>query len=215
MSRSSDGPATARGIRRSAAARNQASDRVPAVIMIASPMSTSTITPRELQEILTARPEAAVLDVRTPVEFAEVHVPQARLMPLDKLDPRRLVEDGTVPAEEPFYLLCRTGKRAAAAAEQFGKAGYANGVVVEGGTLGWIEAGLPVDRGRTKVISLERQVRIVAGSLILVGAILGHFVHYGFFGLSAFVGAGLLFAGITDFCGMGLLLAKAPWNQKA
>ncbi len=65
-----------------------------------------------------------------------------------------------------------------------------------------------------KVISLERQVRIVAGSLVLIGVLLGWFVHRGFFGLSAFVGAGLVFAGITDFCGMGLLLAKLPWNTR-
>jgi rhodanese-related sulfurtransferase len=153
--------------------------------------------------------------VRTPVEYAEVHVPQAKLVPLDKLDPKKLVAEGAIPADAPFYVLCRSGKRATTAAEQFAIAGYGNGVVVEGGTLAWAEAGLPVERGQTKVIGLERQVRIAAGSLVLTGVLLGHFVHYGFFGLSAFVGAGLVFAGVTDFCGMGLLLAKAPWNQKA
>jgi predicted branched-subunit amino acid permease len=73
---------------------------------------------------------------------------------------------------------------------------------------------LPVTRSSVKIISLERQVRIVAGSLVLIGVLLGWFVHRGFFGLSAFVGAGLVFAGITDFCGMGLLLAKLPWNKR-
>ena len=86
--------------------------------------------------------------------------------------------------------------------------------MVEGGTLAWIEANLPVTRSAVKVISLERQVRIVAGSLVLIGVLLGWFVHPDFFGLSAFVGAGLVFAGITDFCGMGLLLAKLPWNTR-
>jgi Protein of unknown function (DUF2892) len=57
-------------------------------------------------------------------------------------------------------------------------------------------------------------VRIVAGSLVLIGVLLGWFVHRGFFGLSAFVGAGLVIAGIADFCGMGLLLAKLPWNKR-
>ena len=95
------------------------------------------------------------------------------------------------------------------------KAGLDSGVVVEGGTLAWIDARLPVTRGQSKVISLERQVRIAAGSLVCIGVLLGWFVHRGFFGLSAFVGAGLVFAGVTDFCGMGLLLLKLPWNRKA
>jgi hypothetical protein len=73
---------------------------------------------------------------------------------------------------------------------------------------------LPVTRGVVKVISLERQVRIAAGSLVLVGVLLAIFVHPYFIGLSAFVGAGLVFAGITDWCGMGLLLAKLPWNSR-
>ena len=72
-----------------------------------------------------------------------------------------------------------------------------------------------MDRGAGRVISLERQVRIAAGSLVLTGVILAWFVNPCFIGLSAFVGAGLIFAGITDWCGMGLLLAKLPWNAKA
>ena len=87
-------------------------------------------------------------------------------------------------------------------------------VIIAGGTKAWIDAGLPVTRSEVQVISLERQVRIAAGSLVLVGAVLGWLVHPGFFGLSAFVGAGLVFAGITDFCGMGLLLARLPWNTR-
>ena len=86
-------------------------------------------------------------------------------------------------------------------------------IIVAGGTSAWESAGLPVNKGKG-VISLERQVRIGAGLLVLAGVALGHFVHPGFYGLSAFVGAGLTFAGITDFCGMGLILAKMPWNNK-
>ena len=87
-------------------------------------------------------------------------------------------------------------------------------MVVEGGTEAWIAAGLPVSRGVAKVISLERQVRIVAGTLVLTGVLLAYFVHPAFVGISAFVGAGLIFAGVTDWCGMGLLLAKLPWNTR-
>jgi rhodanese-related sulfurtransferase len=85
-------------------------------------------------------------------------------------------------------------------------------VVVAGGTNAWAAAGLPVIRGR-KSISIERQVRIVAGSLVVIGFLLGWFVHRGFFGLAGLVGAGLVFAGVTDICGMAIVLAKAPWNR--
>lgn len=173
----------------------------------------STISPSELKSLLTAGPSLPLIDVRTPVEFAEVHVARARNEPLDRLDPAALVASGIVSKEQPVYLICRTGSRAEKAAEAFAKAGFDNVVVVAGGTLGWIEAGLPVERGTVKVISLERQVRIAAGSLVFLGVVLGWRVHPGFYGLSGFVGAGLVFAGITDFCGMGLLIARAPWNK--
>ena len=172
-----------------------------------------TIAPTELQALLAAQPNLPVLDVRTPVEYAEVHVPQARNVPLDTLAPRELFEAGNLPKGQPIYILCRTGARASKAAEKFAKDGFGDAVVVEGGTVAWSEAGLPVDRGSAKVISLERQVRIAAGSLTFIGAALAWFVHPYFIALPAFVGAGLVFAGITDFCGMGLLLAKAPWNR--
>jgi rhodanese-related sulfurtransferase len=169
-----------------------------------------SITPVELQTILAAQPSVAVIDVRTPVEFVEVHVPQARSVPLDELKPSSL----QLQKDQPVYLLCRSGQRAAKAAEKFAKEGFLHPIVVEGGTLAWIEANLPVTRSAVKVMSLERQVRIVAGSLVFIGVALGWFVHHGFYGLSAFVGAGLVFAGVTDFCGMGLLLARMPWNKK-
>ncbi len=173
-----------------------------------------TVSPAHLQQLLESHAGVSLIDVRTPVEFAEVHVPQARNEPLDQFDPGTLLASGQLPREQPVYLLCRSGGRASKAAEKFVKAGLDNAVVVEGGTLAWIDAGLPVDRGTTKVISLERQVRIVAGSLVFIGVLLAIFIHPYFIGLSAFVGAGLVFAGITDWCGMGLLLAKLPWNAK-
>lgn len=169
-----------------------------------------TISPIELQKILAAQPDAAVIDVRTPVEFGEVHVPQARSVPLDELKPGEL----PLAKDQPVYLLCRSGQRATKAAEKFAKEGFTQPIVVAGGTLAWIDFNLPVTRGTTKVISLERQVRIVAGAIVFTGALLAHFVNFHFIWLSGFVGAGLVFAGITDFCGMGLLLAKMPWNRK-
>ncbi|HEX4140554.1 MAG TPA: rhodanese-like domain-containing protein [Candidatus Methylacidiphilales bacterium] len=174
-----------------------------------------TIRPADLQTLLLREPDLALIDVRTPVEFAEVHVPQAINAPLDQLEPSALIESRHWPIDQPAYLLCRSGARAAKAAEKFAKAGHDIGVVVEGGTLAWIEAGLPVDRGTAKVISLERQVRIAAGSLVVLGLVLAWAVHPYFLALSGFVGVGLVFAGVTDWCGMGLLLAKAPWNSRA
>jgi len=168
-----------------------------------------SISPAELQKILATQPSSTVIDVRTPVEFAEVHVPQARSVPLDELNPSAL----QLAKDQPVYILCRSGQRAMKAAEKFAKEGFTQPIVIEGGTLAWIAANLPVTRGTTRVISLVRQVRIAAGSLVLTGVLLGWFVHRDFFGLSAFVGAGLVFAGVTDYCGMGLLLAKMPWNK--
>lgn len=163
-----------------------------------------TITPLELSKLLDVTPSALLLDVRTPGEFAEVHVPQARNAPLGRLN------TGDWNGEQPVYLLCQTGMRAAKAAEKFGS----RGVLVEGGTQGWIAANLPVARGTAQGISLERQVRIVAGALVLAGVVLARIVHPWFIGLSAFVGAGLVFAGVSGWCGMALLLAKLPWNTR-
>ena len=169
-----------------------------------------TISPIELQKILVTNPSSSVIDVRTPMEFAEVHVPQARSVPLDELKPGSLA----LPKDQPVYLICRSGQRATKAAEKFAKEGFLQTIVVEGGTLAWIAANLPVTRSAVKVISLERQVRIAAGALVFIGVLLAHFVNYNFIWLSGFVGAGLVFAGITDFCGMGLLIAKLPWNRR-
>lgn len=178
------------------------------------PASARTITPGELQSLLALQPNLALIDVRTPVEHTEVHVPRAVSVPLDGLSPQALLAKGQVAKDQPVYLLCRSGARAGKAAAQFAAEGFAEPIVIDGGTLAWEKAGLPVTRGTTKVISLERQVRIAAGSLVLLGVLLAIFVHPYFIGLSGFVGAGLIFAGVTDFCGMGLLLAKLPWNTR-
>ena len=133
----------------------------------------------------------------------------ARNVPLDQLGKATISSSG---ATQPLYVICQSGGRARQACEKIMCAGYLNVVSIEGGTQAWVAAGLPVVRGKA-VMSLERQVRIAAGLLVLVGTVLGYFVHRYWLGLPAFVGAGLAFAGITDTCGMGMLLAKMPWNQ--
>jgi rhodanese-related sulfurtransferase len=176
-------------------------------------MSVQTISPRELQKLKEAGEPVELIDVRTPLEFREVHVDCAQNIPLDTLDPPKVMMHRHAPSDAPLYVICRAGGRAAQACEKFITDGFPNVVNVEGGTLACIEAGLPVVRG-TKVFSLERQVRITAGLMVLIGVTLGWFVHPYFYGLSAFVGAGLIFAGITDSCPMALLIAKMPWNAE-
>jgi rhodanese-related sulfurtransferase len=174
-------------------------------------VSVASISPRQLAE-LCGQGEIDLIDVRTPVEFREFHATAARNVPLDRLDPAAVMRDRNGREDRPLYVICRSGSRGRQACEKFLAAGFTNVVNVEGGTLAWVECGLPVVRGK-KAVSLERQVRIAAGSLVLLGVLLGWLVHPAFLGLSAFVGAGLVFAGITDTCGMGLLLARMPWNQ--
>ena len=116
-------------------------------------------------------------------------------------------------AGKPIYVMCQSGNRAKRAAEKIEKAGIDSVSVIEGGMNAWEAAGLPVQRGRT-TLSLERQVRIAAGTLVLLGVVLGFSVTPVMYALSGLVGAGLIFAGITDTCGMGLLLARMPWNTR-
>ncbi|HSI35760.1 MAG: rhodanese-like domain-containing protein [Phycisphaerae bacterium] len=172
------------------------------------------VPPAEVANARSQRPGVGLIDVRTPVEYAEVHAEGAKLVPLDVLDPEAVMADRNGSAGEPVYVLCKSGTRAAKAVERFRAAGFDNVFGVEGGTQAWERAGLPVVRGK-KVMSLERQVRVGAGSLVLLGVLLGWLVHPAFFGLSAFVGAGLVFAGLTDWCGMGMVLARMPWNRRA
>ncbi len=175
-------------------------------------MSVSSISPTKFADLCKAGKKIELLDVRTPVEFREVHVEFAQNVPLDQLDAPALMRTRNGTSSEPLYIICRSGSRGQMACEKFSQAGFANVINVEGGTLAVADAGVPVVRGK-KAISLERQVRIAAGSLVLLGVGLGWFVHPYLFGLSAFVGAGLVFAGITDTCGMGMLLSRMPWNQ--
>ena len=175
-------------------------------------MSVRTISPREFTQVCKQSAAVDFIDVRTPVEYAEVHAEGARLVPLDSLDPKAVCAGRRASADEPVYVICKTGGRAAKACEKFAAAGFANAISVAGGTEAWVAAGLPVVRGKG-VISLERQVRIAAGSLVLVGVALGVLVNPWFLAVSAFVGAGLTFAGVTNTCGMAMILANMPWNR--
>lgn len=174
----------------------------------------NTITVAELARRIESGAKPRLLDVRSAAEFSQLHARGAWLLPLEELSAAGIPGE-LVASEEPLYVLCRAGSRAGVACEVLGRLGVKNPVRVDGGTLAWEKAGLPVITGSSGVMSIERQVRIGAGAFVLVGVVLGWLFHPALAGLSAFVGAGLVFAGITDFCGMGILLGKMPWNRRA
>lgn len=171
----------------------------------------SSVSPRELRDLLAAG-AADLLDVRTPAEFAAAHVPGAVLLPLDRLDAAAFLKQRGA-GDKPIFILCQSGGRARRAVERFQRAGFENCVLVEGGTQAWIDCGLPVNRGPSKVLPLMRQVQIVVGSVSATGAILALAVNPWFALIPLVMGSGLLFAGLSGFCGLALVLAKMPWNH--
>ena len=167
-------------------------------------------TPAELEAAL-ARGGCQALDVREPAEIAAERIPGLRQAPLSSLDSHV----GSLRAAHPVYVVCRSGRRAETAALRLKALGHADVRVLQGGLIGWTAAGLPVEIGSSRVWSLERQVRFAAGSLVVLGLLLAAVVHPAFVALSGFVGAGLVFSAVTDTCGMALILARMPWNQRA
>ncbi|MGO9243493.1 MAG: rhodanese-like domain-containing protein [Verrucomicrobiia bacterium] len=175
--------------------------------------SKTSITPRELHRRMTEGLPTELIDVRTPAEYAAIHVSGARLVPLDKLDAAAFLKNrGSCDA--PLYVMCQSGIRAAKAIEKFRQAGFEGCVVVEGGIEAWVHAGLPVERGESKVLPLMRQVQIIVGFLSAAGAALALTMNVRFAIIPLVTGCGLLFAGLTGTCGLALLLAKMPWNRQ-
>lgn len=171
--------------------------------------TSETIPPHE---VAAQKQSLLLLDVRTPAEFEESHIEGAVLHPLTELNPGEVAR--LCAGKRETVVICRSGGRARQAAEKLASSSLPSLRVMLGGMQAWEHAGLPVIQGR-KTISLERQVRIAAGALTFLGAALGYFVNPAWIGLSAFVGAGLMFAGITDTCGMALVLARMPWNNRS
>lgn len=175
-------------------------------------MPIRTITSQQLGDLLTQQPDLPLIDVRTPREFRGKHVVGATNLPLNRLSEERLESTLNERKNGTVYFICKAGTRSQMACEQAHAFGLSDVVNVEGGTDSCASAGVAIERGAW-AISLERQVRIVAGALILTGAVLAIAVHPYWAGLSAFVGAGLIFSGITNTCLMGDILAKMPWNR--
>lgn len=155
------------------------------------------------------RTDLQVIDVRTPAEFGEVHVPGAINIPLADI-PRYLSELKMKSEEKPMVLMCRTQNRVKLVYDQLQQPKHCH--LLEGGITAWKAAGHPVVQGQ-RAISLEGQVRMVAGALIVFGVILGVAVNPWFLVIPAGVGAGLFHAGYTDSCLMGTILAKLPFNR--
>lgn len=171
-----------------------------------------TMAASQFHETYKADPDITVIDVRTGAEYGACHVKGAELHPLQELSPQKVLasSDGR---DAPLYVLCKGGGRAKKAADMIAPYTDRDVIVVEGGTDACVACGMPINQSDKAVMSLERQVRIAAGTLVVLGAVLGTWVDPGFHWLSAFVGAGLAFAGLTDTCAMGMLIARMPWNK--
>jgi len=157
------------------------------------------------------RGEAVVVDVREPDEHREAHLRGSVCVPLSSFDPARV----PTPEGKRVVLHCRSGTRSTDAAGRLLACGWPEVTQLEGGIEAWKKSGLPVERTPGATISIQRQVQITAGSLVVAGAALGYLVSPWFYLLSAFVGAGLVFAGVTNTCGMAALLGRMPWNTRA
>lgn len=169
-------------------------------------MTLPTITPADAKRLI--EQGAILVDVRETDEHLRERIPGAQNAPLSRL--------GTLaPDSRPVVFHCKSGARTAANAGRLAAASSADAYIIEGGIDAWRNAGLPTARDERRPIEIMRQVQIAAGTLVLTGLVLGYAVNPAFAGLSAFVGAGLVFAGVSGWCGMAKLLAVMPWNRLA
>lgn len=160
--------------------------------------------------------EHATVDLRTPAESRSEGLPGCIPLPVQELDAEGLQSSlaRAGHGDVPVYLLCQSGKRADMAVDRLKGRTDCELVVIEGGVNALKQAGAVVVSQGKPVMSLERQVRVAAGGLTLAGTLLGIFMTPGWLLIPAFVGAGLVFAGLTDTCGMAMILARMPWNNR-
>ena len=168
-----------------------------------------TISPIRAAELV--REGAVMIDIREVDEHAREHIPGARHHALSRIDAESPIRN----VDDVLIFHCRSGARTKGNATRlFAASQNCETYILEGGLDAWRKAGLPVTIDRSQPIDIMRQVQIVAGSLVLLGIVLGVLVAPGFYVLSGFVGAGLIFAGTTGFCGMARFLAFMPWNRR-
>ncbi|MGC8740950.1 MAG: rhodanese-like domain-containing protein [Candidatus Sumerlaeaceae bacterium] len=175
-------------------------------------MKVSTITPSELFQIVSRGEEPEILDVRTPAEYDAVRILGTKNIPLDRLDVRQYLAHRQASAEKPIYVLCKGGTRARMACERFLEAGFPNAILIDGGIMAWEACNLPIER---QVPNVESQVRLTIGTLNLIGVVLAAMVSPYFLILPAFVGCGLIYAGLTGKCPLAHVIASMPWNRVA
>ena len=166
----------------------------------------------DLGRLLETQPDVRILDVRTPAEYETVHIPGSYNVPLDLLGEHGREIRSSVAA--PVVLVCQSGQRARKAEQALRGAGMPNLHILDGGMNAWLSVDRSVVRGAQRV-SLERQVRVVAGALVALGSALALAVGSAFAVVPALIGVGLVFAGVTNTCGMAMVLARLPYNRTA
>ena len=169
-------------------------------------MTLSSLSPADTRAAIDAG--ARLIDIRGADEHARERIPGAVNLPLDRI--------GDLPCDGRAVVFhCKSGMRTAAnAAPLAAAASGAPAFILAGGIDAWRGAGQAIIADRSQPLEIMRQVQITAGALVLTGVLLGLTVTPGFFGLSAFVGAGLMFAGMTGWCGMANMLRIMPWNRR-
>jgi rhodanese-related sulfurtransferase len=173
----------------------------------------TAITSTELRDRIASPAAVQILDVRTPAEFETAHIHASYNVPLDVLDKHGPDVASRLDGAHDVIIVCRSGQRSAKAAELLHHAGLTGGLVLEKGIADWEGNGYPVERGVQRW-EIERQVRLVAGSIVL-SAVLGSTVFPRLKWLAAAIGAGLTYAAVSDTCAMGTALAKLPYNRGA
>jgi rhodanese-related sulfurtransferase len=172
----------------------------------------AVLSGEQLAGLMAQRRDLRILDVRTPGEYESLHIRGAYNVPLSTLGEH--ADEIRATVNEPVVLICQSGNRARQAELALRECSMSNVHVLEGGMAGWTALGLPVERGR-KRLSLERQVRILAGGMAAVGGVLALAVNPLFALVPTFVGSGLVFAGVTDTCGMAMVLSRLGYNRPA
>ncbi|GGI89526.1 rhodanese family protein [Halopseudomonas pertucinogena] len=170
-------------------------------------MPMKTLAPHAVHQHLSQG--AILVDIRSADEYAREHIREARHIPLDQLK----ADTTQLSGETAVVFHCRSGHRTQMNAEILKACVPGESYLLEGGLDAWKQAGLPVTRDASQPLELQRQVQIVAGSMVVLGTVLGATVSPGFLLLAGLVGAGLVFAGVSGFCGLARLLMKMPWNK--
>lgn len=176
----------------------------------------TNISKEQFNNVYMQNTNPVVIDVRSPMEYQGKHIKDSFNIPLDSISTdhvESLLANHNIKKNENIYLICKSGQRSRMAQDKL-SALSGSVMCIDGGIDGMANNNtIQFNQSTSNVISLERQVRIATGTLTLIGILLGTFIHPLAYSLPAFVGTGLIFAGITDWCGMGLLVAKMPWNN--